>query len=125
MPRSSAAVIVLMLLAAGCENSGAPPREQARAALQTFIQTCADDRAVAASELLTEPLRKRFISAGSGLDGCRAVLGLRPGGALRGVRVVTLSMRPQAATARLRGPAGQTARVELESSDDTWEIAGG
>jgi len=124
MRRRGLAVAALTLLGGGCANSGTPPREQARATIQTFLKTCAADRAVAASELLTKPLRKSFIAAGSGLEGCHAVLGLSAGGALRGVRVVALRMRPQAATVALRDPAGHTARVELESSDDTWELAG-
>jgi len=124
MRRCAVAVALLTLAGSGCGNSGSPPDQQARAALHTFLVACRLDRSVRASELLTEPVRKRFITAGSGLEGCQAVLGLRPGGALRGVRVTSLKLHPQSASATLRASSGETSRVELESSDDTWEIAG-
>jgi hypothetical protein len=110
-----AVILVAGLIFAGCKADGPPsPEQQIRAAATAFVADCARDDLPAAADILSEPVQRSFVAAGS--DGCEQILGTEP----RSARVGAIEdlRSEQFATVAIDG--GRS--IEIERRGELWYI---
>src|SRR4051794_33843676 len=114
MRSAAVAVMVVCLLAAGCDHRNPSPRDNAEATAETFLESCARDDPEAAIGALTEPLRAAFSRVGSTARACSRFLGVGdPSGteadllaAFGRARVSSVVVSGGLARATVAGPGG-------------------
>jgi len=117
----------------GCDSgSTVSTDEEAHAAVETFLATCAGEQPLAAVDLVTEPVREELVKAPSILEGCVEILALdvpepAPDGILKAVlrnaEVSEVRTSGGFGTAVVRTGTGERSEIELESSGDAWYLA--
>jgi hypothetical protein len=124
------AVGVSFLAVAGCGYSNPHPRDEARAAAETFVESCARNEPNAAIDVLSEPLQATFSRAGSTARACSRFLGV--GGsspddaalltAFRRTRVASVAVNGALARATLASPEGTRSEIDLRFSAGDWKV---
>lgn len=130
MVRVLAALVGASLLL-GCGSSPTPEREKVAETAETYLQTCANQDASAALNVLTPPVRKKFLDAPSTVEACRETLGFELEPLQRVLarqvfeesRVVDVRLHGDYASVVIEQPQGKRSEVELESSGDRWLLA--
>lgn len=127
----AALLVALVVAASGCRTGvEAGPEEEARAAMETFLYTCAIGRVTGAELVLTEQVRTRFITAGQGLAGCLRVMDIDLEGDPPSEDVMALFADAEATAATADGGFAHVdvearefrRRVELELVRGRWFI---
>jgi hypothetical protein len=119
---AGAVAVALLLAGAGCGSAHPTRVESAGGTADTLIKSCAAGRTQASLEVLSLPARESLVNAPSARTGCLRLLGLPPGTALGGARVVSVRANDLSATAELRAQDGASARLELEKSRGVWAV---
>lgn len=129
----AAPLAALALAAGGCETGDqAGPAEEAQAATETFLASCARGHVEAAELSLTEPARRLFITAGEHLTGCLAVTELELPGELSPEEVQALFHEADTTEVHVDGgfaevgieARGARRTLELETVRGLWLISG-
>jgi hypothetical protein len=130
MRPAAAAVMLVCLVAAGCDHPNTRPHDKARATAETFLESCARDRPEAAIDVLTEPLHDAFSRAGSPARACSRFL--RVGdptkddaellAAFRRASVGTVVVKGGLARATVAAPGGTRSKIDLGFSAGEWKV---
>ena len=129
--RSLALASTVALVAVAAAGCGGPPGEvaNARSAVETLLAACAEGRATAALETLTEPARVAFARGGGTAESCAEALGLELGElspeeaarAFEEGKVTGVEVSGGIATAVVE-VAGQRRKVEVELVGGRWLV---
>ena|SRR2546423_1892250 len=125
-------VCTVALALAGCGQRAATPAQQARDAVRVFLDACAHDEPLAATELLTEPARQTFLRAPTTTAGCLAATNLDLRGAsdavarraLQDARVTVTHLHGVYAVALIAAPGGGRGGTQLDDVGGDWQLAG-
>jgi hypothetical protein len=130
-PRRALLVLLAGWLAvSGCGYRNPTPRDKARAAAETFVDSCARQEPARAVEVMTDSLRASFIRAGSAAEACARLMGLDPAGlsgpaladAVRTVSVESVAVSGAVARATLRAPGGARQQLGLGFTGGEWKV---
>ena len=130
MRPAAVAVMVVCLLAAGCDHRNPSSRDHAEATAETFLESCARDDPEAAMGVLTEPLRTAFSRVGSTARACARFLGVGDPSqedaallaAFSRAKVSSGVVSGGLARATLAGPGGTRSNLDLGFSAGEWKV---